>query len=68
MEKQKVTIELDLLNATLDYLGKRPFEEVQGLIYALQQQARASFQAQQPGAANEVQPEEADKPKAVKAA
>lgn len=42
-----VDISLELVNAVLAYLGKRPFEEVQGLIGALQQQAQASMQAKQ---------------------
>lgn len=42
-----VEISLELVNAVLGYLGKRPFEEVQGLISAVQQQAQASMQAEQ---------------------
>lgn len=45
-------IELNLINAILQYLSKRPFDEVAMLIPALKQQAEASLQAQQPEATN----------------
>lgn len=44
---QTVAIELNLINAILQYLSKRPFDEVVMIVPALKQQAEASLQAQQ---------------------
>lgn len=52
-------IELNLINAILQYLSKRPFDEVAIIIPALKQQAEASLQTQQQPAANELSSEEA---------
>jgi hypothetical protein len=38
---QKITLSTELVNAILQYLGSRPFVEVQQLIGGIQQQAQA---------------------------
>jgi hypothetical protein len=38
---QKITLSTELINAILQYLGQRPFVEVQQLINGIQQQAQA---------------------------
>ena len=38
---EKVTLSTQLVNATLQYLGQRPFVEVQQLINGIQQEAQA---------------------------
>lgn len=37
MENQKVELPLDLVNAIIGYLVKRPFEDVAGLVQAIYQ-------------------------------
>lgn len=66
---QTVTLELDLVNATLAYLGEQPLKDVLHIFSGLKQQAEASLQAQQASGANEltsdeVQPETKAKPEA----
>lgn len=38
MNDQKIILELGLINATLTYLGTRPYQEVAQLIHAIQEQ------------------------------
>lgn len=39
MNDQKITLDLNLVDAILSYLGTRPFNEVANLIIAIKQQA-----------------------------
>ena len=39
MSQQKLSLPVDLVNAVLGYLGKRPYEETYQLINAIQTQA-----------------------------
>ena len=39
MNDQKIILDLGLINATLTYLGTRPYQEVAQLIQAIQEQA-----------------------------
>jgi len=39
MSQQKISLPVELVNAVLGYLGKRPYEETYQLINALQTQA-----------------------------
>lgn len=48
MENKTVSISVDLLNATLTYLAKQPFEQVHQLIGALRQQGEASLRGEEP--------------------
>lgn len=43
---QTVNLSVDLVNAILQYLGTKPFNEVNGLIAETQRQAQAGVQAQ----------------------
>jgi len=40
---EKVTLSTQLVNAILQYLGQRPFVEVQQLINGIQQEAQGQF-------------------------
>jgi hypothetical protein len=42
---EKVTLSTQLVNAILQYLGQRPFVEVQQLINGIQQEAQGQFPA-----------------------
>ena len=45
----KIELSVELLNALLNYLGTQPFNEVAGLINAIQEQARGQTpQAEEP--------------------
>jgi hypothetical protein len=39
MNKQNITLSLNLVNGVLQYLGTRPYAEVTNLIQAIQEQA-----------------------------
>lgn len=43
---EKITLNTQLVNAILGYLGKRPYEETFQLINAIQQEAQDQLQAQ----------------------
>lgn len=40
MNDQKVSLSVELVNAIIGYLVKQPFEQVAGLVGAIQQQAQ----------------------------
>jgi hypothetical protein len=42
---EKITLSTQLVNAILQYLGQRPFVEVQQLINGIQQEAQGQFPA-----------------------
>ncbi len=44
---EKITLNTQLVNAILGYLGKRPYEETYQLINAIQQEAQAQAQVQE---------------------
>ena len=43
----KITLNTQLVNAILGYLGKRPYEETFQLINAIQQEAQTQVQAEE---------------------
>ena len=43
VKMEKVTLSTQLVNAILQYLGQRPFVEVQQLINGIQQEAQGQF-------------------------
>jgi hypothetical protein len=45
VKMEKVTLSTQLVNAILQYLGQRPFVEVQQLINGIQQEAQGQFPA-----------------------
>jgi hypothetical protein len=45
VKMEKVTLSTQLVNAVLQYLGSRPFVEVQQLIGGIQQEAQGQFPA-----------------------
>lgn len=51
MNEQKIELSLNLLNALLQYLGTRPYQETFQLIQAIQEQAIPQLPAAQPEAA-----------------
>jgi hypothetical protein len=57
MNDQKVEVSLSLMNAVLQYLGSKPFQEVFQLVNAIHEQVQP--QIQMPAA---VRPDEAAKP------
>ena len=57
MNDQKVEVSLSLMNAMLQYLGKKPFEEVFQLVNAIHEQVQPQIKV--PGVA---QADEAAKP------
>ena len=52
MEK-KVEMKVDTLNAIMGYLGKQPFEQVVGLINAVQEEAQPQLSIVEDKAVNE---------------
>lgn len=44
---EKITLNTQLVNAILGYLGKRPYEETFQLINAIQQEAQTQVQAEE---------------------
>jgi len=47
MSQPKISLPVDLVNAILGYLGKRPYEETYQLINAVQTQATMAAAAEQ---------------------
>ncbi len=52
---EKIELSVNVVNAILSYLGKQPFEQVAGLVNAIQQEAAPQIPAPAPSAESDAE-------------